>query len=73
MGELGLKGVSVSTNVDGRELADPAFDPVWEAASGLGAVVFIHPWGCTLALGCAPSSWATPSASQPKPRSRSRT
>jgi aminocarboxymuconate-semialdehyde decarboxylase len=48
MTELGLKGVSVSTNVDGRELADPAFEPVWEAAASLGAVVFIHPWGCSL-------------------------
>jgi predicted TIM-barrel fold metal-dependent hydrolase len=48
MTELGLKGVSISTNVDGRELADPAFDPVWEAAAGLGAVVFVHPWGCSL-------------------------
>ena len=45
---LGLKGVSVSTNVDGRELADPSFDPVWAAAAALGAVVFIHPWGCSL-------------------------
>jgi aminocarboxymuconate-semialdehyde decarboxylase len=45
---LGLKGVSVSTSVDGRELADQAFDPVWEAAAGLRAVVFIHPWGCSL-------------------------
>lgn len=48
MGELGLRGVSVSTNVAGRELADRAFDPVWEAAADLGAVVFIHPWGCSL-------------------------
>jgi predicted TIM-barrel fold metal-dependent hydrolase len=46
--DLGLKGVSVSTNVDGRELADPRFDPVWSAAADLGAVVFIHPWGCSL-------------------------
>jgi predicted TIM-barrel fold metal-dependent hydrolase len=46
--ELGLKGVSVSTNVAGRELADQAFDPVWAAAADLGAVVFIHPWGCSL-------------------------
>ena len=46
--ELGLKGVSVSTNVDGRELSDAAFEPVWAAAAGLGAVVFIHPWGCSL-------------------------
>jgi aminocarboxymuconate-semialdehyde decarboxylase len=48
VGELRLKGVSVSTNVDGRELADPSLDPVWAAAADLGAVVFIHPWGCTL-------------------------
>ncbi|HEY1822174.1 MAG TPA: amidohydrolase family protein [Trebonia sp.] len=46
--QFGLKGVSVSTSVDGRELADVAFEPVWEAAAGLGAVVFIHPWGCSL-------------------------
>jgi aminocarboxymuconate-semialdehyde decarboxylase len=46
--DLGLKGVSVSTSVDGRELADPLFDPVWEAAASLRAVVFIHPWGCSL-------------------------
>ncbi len=46
--ELGLKGVSVATNVDGRELADRAFDPVWEAAADLGAVIFVHPWGCSL-------------------------
>jgi len=46
--ELGLRGVSVSTNADGRELADPTFDAVWEAAAELGAVVFIHPWGCSL-------------------------
>jgi predicted TIM-barrel fold metal-dependent hydrolase len=45
---LGLAGVSVSTSVAGRELADPDFDPVWEAAVGLGAVVFVHPWGCSL-------------------------
>jgi aminocarboxymuconate-semialdehyde decarboxylase len=48
MGELGLAGISAATNVDGRELADRAFDPVWEAAADLGAVVFIHPWGCSL-------------------------
>jgi aminocarboxymuconate-semialdehyde decarboxylase len=46
--DLGLRGVSVSTNVDGRELADPDFDVIWEAAADLGAVVFIHPWGCSL-------------------------
>ncbi len=44
----GLCGVSVSTTVGGRELADPAHDPVWRRAEELGAVVFVHPWGCSL-------------------------
>ncbi|WP_406450425.1 amidohydrolase [Streptomyces sp. NBC_01622] len=44
----GLYGISVSTTVDGRELADPAHDTVWQRAEELGAVVFIHPWGCSL-------------------------
>ncbi|MFF3505434.1 amidohydrolase family protein [Streptomyces sp. NPDC003247] len=44
----GLYGVSVSTTVEGRELADPAHDEVWRRAEELGAVVFVHPWGCSL-------------------------
>lgn len=46
--EHGLYGGSVSTTVDGRELADPVHDPVWHKAEELGAVVFVHPWGCSL-------------------------
>ncbi|MEU6192643.1 amidohydrolase family protein [Streptomyces sp. NPDC047061] len=46
--ELGLYGISVSTTVEGRELADPAHDDVWLKAEELGAVVFVHPWGCSL-------------------------
>ncbi|MFJ8109605.1 amidohydrolase family protein [Streptomyces sp. NPDC096132] len=46
--DQGLHGISVSTRVNGRELADRAHDPVWEAAEELGAVVFVHPWGCSL-------------------------
>jgi len=46
--QLGLKGVEISTSVEGRELDDPAFDPFWDAAERLGAVVFIHPFGTTL-------------------------
>ena len=48
VGEYGLLGASVSTTVNGRELADPAHDPVWAAAQDLGALVFLHPWGCSL-------------------------
>ncbi|MEU6139810.1 amidohydrolase family protein [Streptomyces sp. NPDC047081] len=46
--ELGLYGVSVSTTVDGRELADPLHDELWQKAEELGTVVFVHPWGCSL-------------------------
>ena len=47
MGELGLKGVEVLTNVDGAELADPRFEPFWKKAEELGALVMIHPNGFT--------------------------
>jgi aminocarboxymuconate-semialdehyde decarboxylase len=48
MTALGLRGVSVSTTVAGRELADPAHEPFWAAAEETGALVLIHPWGTTL-------------------------
>ena len=47
MGPLGLKGVELLTNVDGRELSDPAFEPFWAAAERLGALVMLHPQGFT--------------------------
>ncbi len=46
--DLGLRGVSVSTVVGGRELSDPAHERFWAKAAGLEAVVLIHPWGCGL-------------------------
>jgi len=45
---LGLKGVIVSTAVNGSELADPRHLPFWAKAEELGALVFIHPMGCSL-------------------------
>lgn len=47
-GVLGLRGVTVSTTVDGRELADPEHEAFWAAAAELGLPVLIHPWGCSL-------------------------
>jgi aminocarboxymuconate-semialdehyde decarboxylase len=48
VGELGLKGVMVSTVVNGAELADPRHLPFWSKAEELGALVFVHPMGCSL-------------------------
>lgn len=39
----GVRGVIVAASVRGVYLGDPRFEPVWEAAEGLGAVIFIHP------------------------------
>jgi aminocarboxymuconate-semialdehyde decarboxylase len=46
--ELGLRGVEIATSAGGRELADEAHEPFWQCAEELGAIVFIHPWGCSL-------------------------
>jgi aminocarboxymuconate-semialdehyde decarboxylase len=45
---LGLRGVEISTSAGGRELSHPDLEPFWARAEELGALVFIHPWGCTL-------------------------
>src|SRR5205085_9872514 len=41
--KLGLHGVSVGGHVNGVELADPKFHPVWAKAEELGCLIFIHP------------------------------
>lgn len=42
--DLGLAGVEIATSVGkDRFLDDPAFDPVWQAAEVLGALILIHP------------------------------
>jgi aminocarboxymuconate-semialdehyde decarboxylase len=46
--QLGLKGIEVSTTVNGLELSDPTLEPVWAKAAELGCVVFIHPFGTSL-------------------------
>ncbi len=47
MRKLGFKGVQLPSNINGRELSDPAFEPFWAKAAQLGAIVFIHPSGFT--------------------------
>ncbi|MBB3957729.1 amidohydrolase family protein [Novosphingobium sediminicola] len=47
VGNLGLRGIEIGTNVAGRELADEAFRPFFAAAEDLGLLVFMHPLGFT--------------------------
>lgn len=46
--DLGLKGVEISSHAPGVELSDPRLEPFWARAASTGAVVFLHPFGCTL-------------------------
>ncbi|MBA2946853.1 amidohydrolase family protein [Streptomyces himalayensis] len=46
--ECGLLGVEISSHAPGRELSDPDYEAFWSRAEETGAVVFLHPFGCTL-------------------------
>ena len=46
--KLGMRGVEISTAVNGLELDDPRFASFWARAEELGCVVFIHPFGTSL-------------------------
>jgi aminocarboxymuconate-semialdehyde decarboxylase len=47
----GLSGVEISSHAPGEstvELSDERLEPFWARAAELGALVFLHPFGCTL-------------------------
>ncbi|MFI6338880.1 amidohydrolase family protein [Streptomyces sp. NPDC050535] len=50
----GLRGVEISSHAPGPdgtrevELSDPRLTPFWSRAEETGALVFLHPFGCTL-------------------------
>jgi aminocarboxymuconate-semialdehyde decarboxylase len=46
--DQGLSGVEISSHAPGRELSDPAYEPLWALAEATGAILFLHPFGCTL-------------------------
>ncbi|MEU2064767.1 amidohydrolase family protein [Streptomyces sp. NPDC013455] len=46
--EQGLAGVEISSHAPGRELSHPAYAPFWSRAEETGAILFLHPFGCTL-------------------------
>jgi aminocarboxymuconate-semialdehyde decarboxylase len=43
MTDLGLPGAMIFSNVNGKALADPDFEPLYAEADRLGAVLHIHP------------------------------
>jgi aminocarboxymuconate-semialdehyde decarboxylase len=47
MKTLGLKGVEINPNVNGKELTKSGLDRFFAAAEKLGAVIFMHPIGYT--------------------------
>ena len=42
-GDLGFPGVVITSEVDGRFLDAPEFEPFWSEAARLGMFVFVHP------------------------------
>jgi len=48
VGKFGLRGVEISSAVNGLELSDERFDRFWSKAEELGCLVFIHPLGTSL-------------------------
>ena len=49
--KLGLRGVEICTNVNGKELTDPSLklDKFFARCEGLGVLIFMHPLGYTQA------------------------
>ena len=42
---LGMRGVEINSNINGLDLDDPRFYPIFEAAAESSMAIFIHPWG----------------------------
>ena len=40
---LGISGAMIGSHIEGRNLDDPSFEPVWAVAAELGAFMLIHP------------------------------
>jgi aminocarboxymuconate-semialdehyde decarboxylase len=42
--EIGLVGVQIGSNINDKNLSEPEFLPIFEAAEELGMAIMIHPW-----------------------------
>jgi aminocarboxymuconate-semialdehyde decarboxylase len=61
--DLGMAGVQIGSNVNGRNLGEPEFFEVFAAAQELGACVFVHPWEML----CGPPSQPPAQGAFPSP------
>jgi aminocarboxymuconate-semialdehyde decarboxylase len=43
IGTLGLKGMQIGSNINGKNLDEPAFEPVWQVANAHHTFCMIHP------------------------------
>jgi len=41
--KLGLRGTMIASNIMGKNLDDPSFEPLWATAEDLNAFIFVHP------------------------------
>lgn len=69
MGELGMAGVEIGTHVNGTNLDDERFYPLWEAAQELDAAIFVHPWDM-MGMKDLPNYWLPWLVSMPAETSR---
>ena len=46
--KLGMRGVEISTSINGLELDNDAFAPFWARAEEIGCAIFIHPAGTSI-------------------------
>jgi len=42
--EIGLHGIQIGSNINGYNLSEPRFNPIWEACERLGLSIMVHPW-----------------------------
>ena len=42
--EIGLVGIQIGSNINGKNLSEEEFHPIWKACEELGLAVLVHPW-----------------------------
>ncbi|MEM1347268.1 MAG: amidohydrolase family protein [Myxococcota bacterium] len=67
--ELGFAGVQIATHINGVNLDDEQFEPVWAAAEQHGAAILVHPWDM-MGMDQMPDYWLPWLVSMPAETSR---